>query len=142
MKMIFYSKAPQYISKIAGKKLREREIIKSLNNFFSYMSYPTQWVVIAIIMEMFWPMFQILYEQIKSVFRDTPSWFDVMTAFNFEIKAYLFQSTDLLPSDNLKSGEYFQVDFDKYPVKFAKGTSLSCDNLTAVSLYVDTNIWL
>lgn len=89
-------------------------------------------------------MSQILYEQIKSVFRDTPSCFDVMTAFNFEIKAYLFffQSTDLLPSDNLKSGEYFQFDFDKYPVKFAKGTSLSCDNLTDVSLYVDTNIWL
>lgn len=77
-------------------------------------------------------MSQILYEQIKSVFRDTPSCFDVMTAFNFEI----------MPSDNLKSGEYFQFDFDKYPVKFAKGTSLSCDNLTAVSLYVDTNIWL
>lgn len=48
----------------------------------------------------------------------------------------IFRSTDLLPSDNLKSGEYFQFDFDKYPVKFAKGTSLSCDNLTAVSLYV------
>lgn len=87
-------------------------------------------------------MSQILYEQIKSVFRDTPSCFDVMTVFNFEIKAYLFQSTDLLPSDNLKSGEFFQFDFDKYPVKFAKGTSLSCDNLTAVSLYVDTYIWL